>query len=285
LPLHAARPRITGDGRVLVECPVCPTAEAAPAAEVEPATAASPERPVRPRVLLGSTALAVAGLAAIAGAGASEGRRALAPAAGAATVAVAAADVPVVDEGVAVEPVELPAEPARELPPIPTYDGAPLDEWLPTLRLWVHPVPGLAEPLPAKASSRFGAERAGTTRGECGAGHCGVDLYGERGQPVVAVAWGTVARIQNDPDVRGGRYVRIEHPDYVFTSYFHLDDIAPGLAVGDIVEAGTTLGTLGRSGIQVAPAHLHFALELTEQGKVRFADPLPFLARAELRTE
>jgi murein DD-endopeptidase MepM/ murein hydrolase activator NlpD len=122
----------------------------------------------------------------------------------------------------------------------------------------------------------------GSLREECGAGHCGVDLEGDRGQDVVAVAWGTVVRIQNDPDGRGGRYVKIEHPDFVYTSYFHLDRIARGLEVGMEVEPGTPLGELGASGIHISMPHLHFALEIVEDGELTFIDPVPFLHRAEV---
>jgi murein DD-endopeptidase MepM/ murein hydrolase activator NlpD len=169
---------------------------------------------------------------------------------------------------------------------MPERDGEPYDEWFPTLRDWVHPVPGSPDVIPTKASRLFGATRDNhpNIRSECGGGHCGVDLEGDRGQPVVAVAWGTVVRVQNDPDRLGGRYVRIEHPDFVYTSYFHLDRIAPGLKVGDEVEPGTPVGALGRSGIEVSMAHLHFALELPDDlgSHVHFVDPVPFLARAQV---
>jgi len=175
-----------------------------------------------------------------------------------------------------------PVHPA--LPPIPERDGEPLDEWLPSLKDWTHPVPGSPDIVPVKGSRSFGAHRDGT-RNECGGGHCGVDLEGERGQTVVAVAWGTVVKIQSDERGRGGRYVRVEHPDYVYTSYFHLDAIAPGLAVGQEVEPGQPVGTLGRSGIRVSMPHLHFALEIPDEngvGGLRHVDPVPFLARAQV---
>lgn len=170
------------------------------------------------------------------------------------------------------------AVPARFV--VPVVEDEALDEWYPALRDWVHPVPGTDELVPVRSSRWFGARRVAVDRPECGRGHCGLDLDGERGQAVVAVAWGTVQRVQHDPSGRGGRYVRIEHPDGLHTSYFHLDRIAPGLTVGDEVEAGTPLGALGASGIHASAPHLHFALEIADHGKDHYVDPTPFLARA-----
>ncbi len=153
---------------------------------------------------------------------------------------------------------------------------------MPTLRDWVHPVPGTSDLFPVRPNRLFGADRDGDDRPECGGGHCGVDLGGDRGQALVAVAWGTVSKIQREPNRRGGRYVRIEHPDFVYSSYFHLDRIAPDLAVGDEVEAGRPLGALGSSGIKVSSPHLHFGLELPGRGASVFVDPSPYLARARV---
>jgi murein DD-endopeptidase MepM/ murein hydrolase activator NlpD len=168
---------------------------------------------------------------------------------------------------------------------IPLRNDEPIDEWYPTLADWVHPVAAGVEQVPTKSTRRFGARRDGVGRADCGAGHCGVDLDGPRGQPIVAVAWGVVARIQSSASGRGGRYVRVEHPDGIFTSYMHLDDIAPDLALGDEIEAGTVLGTLGRTGIHHSTPHLHFSLEIPAEDDAErwtYIDPLPFLARARL---
>ena len=174
-------------------------------------------------------------------------------------------------------------EPPPEPPEIPTRDGEPLDEWFPTLQIWVHPVPGSPDIVPTRGTRIFGAHRdGGGIRTECGRGHCGVDLEGVRGQDVVAVAWGTVVKIQRDPGGRGGRYVKIEHPDFVYTSYFHLDKIDEDIEIGMEVEPGTPLGELGASGIHISMPHLHFALEIVDKAQLRFIDPVPFLFRAEV---
>jgi murein DD-endopeptidase MepM/ murein hydrolase activator NlpD len=180
-----------------------------------------------------------------------------------------------------------PAGPAPwQLEPTPTVEdeledeGEPLHYDLPTLADWIHPVPGIDRGVPLTGSQRFGAEREGVRRKECGRGHCGVDLVGPRGQPIVAVAWGTVRQAEHSGEGRGGKYVRIEHPDFVFTGYYHLDDIAPGIEVGQEVNAGDVIGTLGRSGIKRSAPHLHFSLEIPDGDSWRYLDPSPYLAEA-----
>ncbi len=169
---------------------------------------------------------------------------------------------------------------------IPMRGDEPLDSWYPTLADWAHPITGTSELVPTRRTRWFGAERAGVdrdTHAECGAGHCGVDLGGPRGTPVVAVAWGTVVRVEHSEmgrDGRSGRYVRIEHPDQVYTQYMHLDAIADGLELGDEVEQGQVIGSLGRSGIVNGEAHVHFTLQAVVDDQLLYIDPVPFLARA-----
>jgi murein DD-endopeptidase MepM/ murein hydrolase activator NlpD len=130
-------------------------------------------------------------------------------------------------------------------------------------------------------------------RTECGAGHCGIDLDGPRGRPLVAVADGIVVRVELHElglDGRSGRYVRIEHDDGTLTSYMHLDDVAP-LQPGDRILAGQYLGTLGASGVYDAVAHLHFSLEVPnhpghgphgDTTDTHYVDPAPYLVRATI---
>ncbi len=149
------------------------------------------------------------------------------------------------------------------------------------------------ELVPEQQSRWFGAERSGVERPECGAGHCGIDLDGPRGQPVVSVADGTVVRVEHHElglDGRSGRYVRIEHDDGTITAYMHLDDIAPGLEVRDHVEAGQYIGTLGATAVYEAAPHLHFSLEVPlhpgehhgDHAYTHYVDPAAFLARSAI---
>jgi murein DD-endopeptidase MepM/ murein hydrolase activator NlpD len=176
---------------------------------------------------------------------------------------------------------------------VPTDEnGARLDEQFPTLRAWTHPVTGSAELMPPAASRHFGAERVGIERPECGAGHCGVDLDGPRGRPIVAVAAGVVVRVERSElglDHRSGRYVRIEHGDGTLTAYMHMDDVADELQVGTRVDAGQYVGTLGATAVYSAPPHLHFSLEVPnhpgahgDNTDTHYVDPAPFLVRSSI---
>ena len=175
---------------------------------------------------------------------------------------------------------------------IPTVKGTPLDEKFPSLVGWIHPVIATDFQLSDAPTGLYGAERNGVMRHECGRGHCGVDLSGPIGRPIVAVTAGVVVHIdrsRDGRDGRSGRYVRIEHADGVLTSYMHLNSIRAGIDVGTRVNAGDQVGTLGNSGINAASPHLHFALELPnvpgthgDHVNTRYIDPAPFLVRATL---
>jgi murein DD-endopeptidase MepM/ murein hydrolase activator NlpD len=174
---------------------------------------------------------------------------------------------------------------------VPVRRGVRLDEMFPSLRAWTHPVTGTAELMPEQVSRQFGAARAGIERPECREGHCGVDLDGPRGRPIVAVAAGTIVRVELNElglDGRSGRYVRIEHDDGTLTSYMHMDLVAE-LRVGDRVAGGQYVGTLGATAVFSAPPHLHFALEVPDRpgahGDItdtHFVDPAPFLVRSTI---
>lgn len=172
---------------------------------------------------------------------------------------------------------------------VPARNGVRLDERFPSLRAWTHPVSAAVELMPEQSSRWFGAHRDGIERAECGEGHCGVDLDGPRGRPIVAVAAGTVVRIELSEmglDGRSGRYVRIEHDDGTLTAYMHMDDVAE-LRVGQRVTAGQYLGTLGATAVFSSAPHLHFSLEIPlnpdDRGDItdtRYVDPAPFLVRS-----
>jgi murein DD-endopeptidase MepM/ murein hydrolase activator NlpD len=174
---------------------------------------------------------------------------------------------------------------------VPVRNGMRLDEMFPSLRAWTHPVTGSSELVPGQVSRHFGARREGIARPECGEGHCGVDLDGPRGRPLVAVAAGTVVRVELSElglDGRSGRYIRIEHDDGTLTAYMHMDDVAD-VRVGDRVAAGQYIGTLGATAVFTAAPHVHFSLEVPahpglhgDNVNTHYVDPSPFLARSTI---
>ncbi len=142
---------------------------------------------------------------------------------------------------------------------------------------WVHPVAAAFEVVPKTHGRRFGAERPGNRPSECGLGHCGLDLGGPRGTPIVAVLPGVVLRVEFSSERRSGRYVAIEHDDGSRTSYMHLDRISPDLNKGQRVMAGHMLGTLGKTGIHHSDPHLHFSLEVPQDKHLLYVDPTALL--------
>ena len=175
---------------------------------------------------------------------------------------------------------------------IPKQHGIPIDEMYPSLLDWKHPVVKTDLMLPLLPTGEFGAERDGVKRRECGRGHCGSDIGGPVGRPIVAVAAGVVLhvdRARRGKDGRSGRYVRLEHDDGTVTAYMHLNSVTAGLDVGDHVRAGQQIGTLGSTGVRRANPHLHFALELPNvpgtkgaNKNTHYVNPQAFLVRAQV---
>lgn len=99
-------------------------------------------------------------------------------------------------------------------------------------------------------------------------GHRGVDLLALPGEPVLAAGPGTVAVAARVVD-RG--VVTVRHPDGRSTTY---EPVEAELAVGDPVEAGTRLGTVGRGG-HCDGACLHWGL-IAADGTT-YLDPMALL--------
>jgi murein DD-endopeptidase MepM/ murein hydrolase activator NlpD len=134
--------------------------------------------------------------------------------------------------------------------------------------------------VPRLASSGPGEDRAGGKRE-----HKGIDLVAQIGEPVRAVAAGTIifagANMPGKParDVppekivrfrhrrlgAGGIYLCIEHapPRKVVTCYMHLDRYF--VHEGETVAAGQEIGRVGRTGVKISPPHLHFEIRIDDK--------------------
>jgi len=166
------------------------------------------------------------------------------------------------------------------------------DEW----RLSGFQLPILGAKLPDADRLLPGARRAyrfGIHQGfDMYPGHVGVPTG--YGAPVIAVKAGTVVRadvnyvevtaeqydeaitISQDagttPEVQldqlRGRQVWIDHGNGIISRYAHLSGVAPGIVIGDTVDAATVIGFVGNSGMESASrggnsgAHLHFELRI-----------------------
>jgi murein DD-endopeptidase MepM/ murein hydrolase activator NlpD len=122
---------------------------------------------------------------------------------------------------------------------------------------------------PACVSSPFGP-RILPNRPLAGTFHNGIDLPAPIGSPVIAVAPGTVIRIQHHGI--GGLEVLIQHDGFIGV-YSHLGLIAPMLAEGGkTIYGGERIATVGRTGLTYGP-HLYFGMIVGG----RSIDPAPFM--------
>lgn len=114
--------------------------------------------------------------------------------------------------------------------------------------------------------------------------HNAIDIMAPRGTPILAAAAGTVERLHNSR--LGGITIYIRSEDNQWVHYYaHLDAYAPGLAVGQRIEQGQNIGTVGFTGnANPAGPHLHFAVYRMANGQRWYqgtpVNPYPLLARS-----
>ena len=137
-----------------------------------------------------------------------------------------------------------------------------------TVAVTVQTDPSLAFPVAGvdqeAIRSRWGAARDGGARS-----HEGIDIFADRGTPVVAGLAGRVSRVQETPI--GGRVVWLQ-TDLGSLYYAHLDRQL--VEAGTRVAVGDTLGEIGNTGnAETTPPHLHFGI----YGRGGAVDPGPFV--------
>lgn len=113
-------------------------------------------------------------------------------------------------------------------------------------------------PVPGQISSPFGGRRM--FNGELRSMHKGVDLRGQSGVPIKAMASGKVVLAENM--YYGGNMVYIDHGLGMISSYGHMSRI--DVHVGDTVRAGQKIGLVGATGRVTGP-HLHLGLNIFGQ--------------------
>lgn len=119
--------------------------------------------------------------------------------------------------------------------------------------------------------------------------HRGIDIGAPRGSVVYAPRAGHVVAIWPDGQVSGyGNTVVLRHAEPDQTLYAHLDAFAPGLSVGQHVEAGTPIGRVGVTQAprppMVSAPHLHFEVHKAHtlairENNPRREDPMVWLRR------
>jgi len=114
-----------------------------------------------------------------------------------------------------------------------------------------------------------------------GHAHEALDILSPRGTPVIAVEDGTIAKLFWSKD--GGHTIYLFDPSRKFAYYYaHLDRYADGLAEGQTVSRGQTIGFVGSTGnADLGAPHLHFGIfALTPEQqwwKGTAIDPYPVL--------
>ncbi len=104
--------------------------------------------------------------------------------------------------------------------------------------------------------------------------HSGIDIAADVGIKVLCTSDGTVKDVYQD-DLMGSTVV-VDHGDGLTSTYSNLSD-NPAVTVGQEVETGTVLGTVGSTAIAEgsSPSHLH--LEMAKDGIA--VDPVNYLPK------
>lgn len=111
--------------------------------------------------------------------------------------------------------------------------------------------------------------------------HEGNDVFAEPGTPIRAILGGRVEKV--GWLFYSGWRVGIRGDDGRYWFYAHMKSYAPGLDVGDRIEAGDRLGSVGNTGYGDQPGHddefihhLHLGIQ---EASGRWVDPYPLLRR------
>jgi len=131
--------------------------------------------------------------------------------------------------------------------------------------------PARAAPEPTRGPLRWQWPAQGrTTRATSVSGSSGLDIRGDRGQPVKAAAAGTV--VYSGSGLRGyGELIIVQHNDTFLSAYAHNE--ARLVQEGSRVDGGQTIARMGNT--DAKDVMLHF--EIRRNGKA--VDPLQFLPR------
>jgi peptidoglycan LD-endopeptidase LytH len=104
--------------------------------------------------------------------------------------------------------------------------------------------------------------------------HEGIDIFAAKGTPIRSTTVGVVQKISEGG--AGGKAISIVGPAFSRHYYAHLQRFA-ALKVGDQVNVGTILGTVGDTGnAKGGRPHLHYGIYLNDG---RAVNPYPYLVR------
>ena len=111
--------------------------------------------------------------------------------------------------------------------------------------------------------------------------HEGTDIFADFGTPVKASTYGVVEL--KGWNVYGGWRIGVRDIHNIYHYYAHLHQYDKELKIGDVVQPGETIGTVGSTGYGPPgtsgkfPPHLHYGM-YRDNGKVEWSfDPYPYL--------
>lgn len=147
-----------------------------------------------------------------------------------------------------------------------------IDAAIYSLRLTLRPAPETL-PMPVEGLTRKALNDTWHASRPPARRHEGIDIFAEKGTPVLSTTEGIVLRRQDTP--LGGYVIWVLGPGGHQHYYAHLDEPAL-LDARDRVLPGTILGYVGKTGnARTTPPHLHYGI-YTGTGPV---NPYPFLAK------
>ena len=176
--------------------------------------------------------------------------------------------LPPVTQEPAPPPPPVPVTPAPTQPATPPPVPPPTPTPVPTPAALVFTWPVKGEVLAAHSVETLAYDE---TMGDWRT-HAGMDIAATLGTQVVAAAQGTVIDVSFDELM--GATVTVEHQDGLESKYCNLA-AKPTVAVGDEVETGSVIGSVGATAAAegARASHLHF--ELSKDGAA--VDPLDYL--------
>lgn len=138
-------------------------------------------------------------------------------------------------------------------------------------------------PVDARPGECWISDNFGDCRGtNCSRSHEGLDISGNRGADIFAVVTGRLTKQYTDSGLTygaGNGWTLYDGTTDITYKFFHMATHAAGLQVGDTVQAGQVIGTVGNTGTSGANSdsnyHLHFEYR---PGNVA-TDPRPLLVR------
>lgn len=138
-------------------------------------------------------------------------------------------------------------------------------------------------PIDARPGECWISDNFGDCRGSnCSRSHEGLDISGNRDANIFAVVTGRLTSKYEDRGLTygaGNGWTLYDETTNITYKYFHMATHADGLQVGDIVQAGSVVGTVGNTGTSGANSdsnyHLHFEYRPNNVAQ----DPRPLLVR------